>query len=116
MKRKAQHPAGAQGRRKPPAPKADAPNALSVSDGTISTGTIVEHNGAHFAFGIDQKLIGRFNSRTEAMRAIPSVVAAADDDGLSGLDLATGTGGLPRSISAPSVGISKSVGTSKVSR
>ena len=61
----------AQAPERTPAPKADAPNALSVSEGTVTAGFIAERNGAHFAFGADQKLIGRFPTRAAAIAALP---------------------------------------------
>ena len=46
-------------------------NALAVTDGTETVGFVVERIGAHFAFGPDQKLIGKFSSRAEAVAALP---------------------------------------------
>ena len=48
-------------------------NALAVTDGTVTAGFIVEHIGAHFAFGPDQKLIGNFPTRAAAIAALPKV-------------------------------------------
>ena len=52
-------------------PKADAVNALGVSDGTEARGTIVEHGGSHFAFGVTGDLVGKFETQLAAMRALP---------------------------------------------
>ena len=54
-------------------PSPTAPNALSVSDGTITAGTVVEYGKAHFAFGPDQKLVGKFPTRAAAIAALPPV-------------------------------------------
>ena len=52
-------------------PKADAVNALGVSDGTEARGTIVEHGGSHFAFSVTGDLVGKFETQLAAMRALP---------------------------------------------
>src|ERR1700722_18063710 len=46
-------------------------NALAVTDGTETVGFVVERDGAHFAFGPDQKLIGKYPTRAEAVAALP---------------------------------------------
>jgi hypothetical protein len=53
-------------------PKADAASALGVSDGTEARGTIVEHGGSHFAFGVNGDLVGEYETQLAAMRALPS--------------------------------------------
>lgn len=53
------------------APKADAVNAVGVSDGTVARGTIVERDGSHFAFGVNGDLVGKFETQLAAMRALP---------------------------------------------
>jgi hypothetical protein len=100
-------------------PSPTAPGYLSVADGTETVGSIVVRDADFFAFA-NTALIGKFPTLTAAMRAIPSGIAAPDDDGRPGLDLTARTSGLPRSISTlrpdpKSVGTSKSVG-SKVPR
>lgn len=52
-------------------PKANAPDALHMSDGADARGTIVERDGSFFAFDIDGVLIGKYPSQREAMRACP---------------------------------------------
>jgi hypothetical protein len=46
-------------------------DALAVCDGAITVGFIVERAGEHFAHDLAGRLIGRFPTQTEAMRAIP---------------------------------------------
>ena len=55
-----------------PIPHVNA-NSLAVTDGTVTAGFIVEHIDAHFAFGPDQKLIGKFPTRAAAIAALPKV-------------------------------------------
>lgn len=52
-------------------PKANAVNALGVSDGLIARGTIVAHGGTHFAFDVAGDLVGKFETQLAAMRALP---------------------------------------------
>ena len=81
-------------------PDPNCSDALTVSDGTATAGTIVERDGSYFAFDAAGTLIGEFKTRAQAMRAVPSVrvvtaernimsvalwarVAGLADDGLS---------------------------------
>jgi hypothetical protein len=50
-------------------PRASAPNALSLYDGTNMVGTIVAHDGAFFVFDPAGILIGEYESQREAMLA-----------------------------------------------
>ena len=52
-------------------PKHTAPDALSVSDGAITVGYIVERDGSHFAFDDSGTLLGEFETQREAVRSIP---------------------------------------------
>jgi hypothetical protein len=52
-------------------PRADAPDALSVSDGAVTCGSVVERDGAFFAFDTNGTLVGEYGSQREAVRAIP---------------------------------------------
>jgi hypothetical protein len=54
-------------------PPANAANAISVTDGTAFAGSVVEYQHAHFAFGPDQKLIGKYPNRAAAVAALPKV-------------------------------------------
>lgn len=56
-------------------PNPNSSNAISVTDGTVTVGTIVERDGVHYAFGPTAKLIGKFRTRLEAMRALPARAA-----------------------------------------
>lgn len=58
-----------------PIPKPDAPGALAVSDGTMTVGHVVEHDGSVCAFDITDTLVGKFETQTEAMRALPDIEA-----------------------------------------
>jgi hypothetical protein len=52
-------------------PNPHAPGALAVTDGTTHIGSIVMHDGAYFAFGIDGVLVGEYATQGKAMRALP---------------------------------------------
>jgi hypothetical protein len=52
-------------------PKPNASNGLTVTDGETCIGTIVEHDGSHFAFEPDGQLVGEYATRVAAMRALP---------------------------------------------
>jgi hypothetical protein len=52
-------------------PQATAPGYLSVADGTETVGSIVVRDADFFAFA-NTKLIGKFPTLREAMRAIPA--------------------------------------------
>jgi hypothetical protein len=52
-------------------PAVSALNALSVSDGQTTIGTIAERDGAYFALNADGVLIGEHHTRVDAMRALP---------------------------------------------
>ena len=54
-------------------PKADATDALAVTDGSVHVGTMVERHGKHFAFHANGKHVGTFTTRTQAVRSIPQV-------------------------------------------
>ena len=47
-------------------PTAEAPDALAVTDGREFIGTVIEHDGAHFAFDADGERIGKFPIRADA--------------------------------------------------
>ena len=69
--KKAHRTAGAQARRKPRIPSADAANAISVSDGTFHAGSVVPQDGGFYAFDATGVLIGRLNSQAAAISAVP---------------------------------------------
>ena len=49
-------------------------NAMAVTIGTATIGYVAEHDGSFFAFDPNQELIGEYETRREAMRAIPKTV------------------------------------------
>jgi hypothetical protein len=62
----------AQERRYRGIPSANSSGAMSVSDGAETVDTIVERDSSHFAFDTTGTRIGEFNSRTAAIRALPT--------------------------------------------
>ena len=54
-----------------PIPHADSANAISIYDGQIKAGTVVEHDGSHFSYGTDDILIGQYATRLETARSLP---------------------------------------------
>ena len=63
-------------------PKANAPNAVAVTDGAIFAGAIVESNGSDFAFDATGTLVGEYVSRLEAMRTLPDADALGECDSI----------------------------------
>lgn len=53
-------------------PDPHASDGLTVTDGRHVAGTIVERDHSHFAFDAAGELIGEFDTRSEAMRALPA--------------------------------------------
>jgi hypothetical protein len=53
-------------------PNPRAANALSVADGTVTVGTVVENDGSFFSFNRDGELIGEYATQRQAMRSIPA--------------------------------------------
>jgi hypothetical protein len=60
-------------------PNPHAPGALAVTDGTTCIGHIV-HDGAYFAFGVDNILIGEYTTQREAMLALPAANTVGIDE------------------------------------
>jgi hypothetical protein len=52
-------------------PSAQAPGFITVTDGTLTVGTIVERDGSHFAFNPDGQVIGEYPTRRRAIQALP---------------------------------------------
>jgi hypothetical protein len=53
-------------------PRANAPDALTVTDGEMCVGHIVAHGDSFFAFRPDGTLYGEFASQREAVRSLPA--------------------------------------------
>jgi hypothetical protein len=51
------------------------PGSLAVTDGRETVGHIVVRDGSYFAFGIDDILIGEFDTQSKAIRALPAAGA-----------------------------------------
>jgi hypothetical protein len=75
---------GAQARRPRPRkshiPEPFGPGYVSVSDGQVFIGTIVEADGSHFAFDHTHVLIGEYKTRQAAMRSLPGIDAIGEYD------------------------------------
>jgi hypothetical protein len=52
-------------------PRSTDPGAVFVGDGRLTAGWIIERNASHFAFNFRGQLVGEFESRAEAVRALP---------------------------------------------
>jgi hypothetical protein len=61
-----------QGRERRLIPRAHGPGSLTVTDGLFVAGTVVPFEGTYFAFDTSGTLIGEFDSRVEAVRALPN--------------------------------------------
>jgi hypothetical protein len=48
-----------------------AADALSVTDGAITVGYVVERDGSFFAFDVTGTLVGEYGTRRAAVRSIP---------------------------------------------
>ena len=60
-------------RRNSTVPSPSDANALAINDGVIFCGTVVESDGAWFAFTPDAKLWGTYSTKLEAVRSLPYV-------------------------------------------
>jgi hypothetical protein len=52
-------------------PRASAPGGLSVYDGQIFRGRVVEYDGVFWTFSIDDELLGAFSTLARAMQEFP---------------------------------------------
>jgi hypothetical protein len=50
-----------------------APDALSVTDGAVTAGRIVQQDGSFFAFDANFVLLGEYQTQRAAVRSIPAV-------------------------------------------
>jgi hypothetical protein len=55
-----------------PASSSDAA-ALALCDGTVHVGSILERGGVHIPYDADGRLVGTFQTRTEAVHPIQAV-------------------------------------------
>lgn len=68
-------------------PSPHDPGAVAVSDGQLLAGWIVERDKSHFAFDAAGILVGEYDTRTKAVRALPLVecdVVGRDEDSRRG--------------------------------
>lgn len=56
-------------------PSQHAAGALSVHDGVVFVGTVVDGEGSFFSFDRDGVLLGEYRSQAEAMRIIPKAAS-----------------------------------------
>jgi hypothetical protein len=59
------------------------PGSLAVTDGHETIGHIVIRDGSFFAFGIDDILIGEFDTQRKAVRALPAAKAHVNNPEIS---------------------------------
>ncbi len=55
-------------------PRLNIATASAIYDGAQLAGFIIEHDGSWFAYGRDHILIGEYETRAAAVRAVPKVL------------------------------------------